>query len=29
MMRKALENGETKLALLNAIYAMMKEIEQA
>lgn len=29
MMRKALENGETKLALLNSIYAMIKEIEQA
>jgi predicted component of type VI protein secretion system len=29
MMRKALENGETKQALLNSIYAMIKEIEQA
>jgi len=29
MMRKALENSETKLALLNSIYAMIKEIEQA
>ena len=29
MMRKALENGETKMALLNSIYAMIKEIEQA
>jgi hypothetical protein len=29
MMRKALENGETKLALLNSIYAMIKEIEQS
>jgi predicted component of type VI protein secretion system len=29
MMRKALENGETKLALLNSIYSMIKEIEQA
>lgn len=29
MMRKALENSETKQALLNSIYAMIKEIEQA
>jgi hypothetical protein len=29
MMRKALENSETKMALLNSIYAMIKEIEQA
>ena len=29
MMRKALENGDTKQALLNSIYAMIKEIEQA
>ncbi len=29
MMRKALENGEMKLALLDSIHAMIKEIEQA
>jgi len=29
MMRKALENPETKQALLNSIYAMIKEIQQA
>ena len=29
LMRKALENPETKQALLNSIYAMIKEIEQA
>jgi hypothetical protein len=29
MMRKALENSETKQALLNSIYAMIKEIEKA
>jgi hypothetical protein len=29
MMRKALENAETKQALLNSIYAMIKEIEKA
>lgn len=29
MMRKALENTETKQALLNSIYAMIKEIEQS
>jgi len=29
MMRKALENPETKQAMLNSIYAMIKEIEQA
>jgi hypothetical protein len=29
MMRKTLENSETKLALLNSIYAMIKELEQA
>jgi predicted component of type VI protein secretion system len=29
MMRKALENPETKQALLNSIYAMIKEIEKA
>lgn len=28
MMRKALENPETKQALLNSIYAMIKEIQQ-
>ena len=28
MMRKALENPETKQAMLNSIYAMIKEIEQ-
>ena len=28
MMRKALENSETKQAMLNSIYAMIKEIEQ-
>ena len=29
MMRKALENPETKQAFLNSIYAMIKEIEKA
>lgn len=29
MLRKALENKETKEAFLNAIYAMIKEIEEA
>jgi predicted component of type VI protein secretion system len=29
MMRKALENPETKQALLNSIYAMIKEVENA
>ena len=29
MMRKALENPETKQAMLNSIYAMIKEIEKA
>ncbi|MGQ1784447.1 MULTISPECIES: type VI secretion system contractile sheath small subunit [unclassified Saccharicrinis] len=29
MLRKALENPETKQAVLNAIYAMIKEIEEA
>ncbi len=29
MMRKALENPETKQAMLNAIYSMIREIEQA
>ena len=29
MMRKALENPETKQSLLNSIYAMIKEIEKA
>jgi hypothetical protein len=29
MMRKTIENKETKLALLNSIYAMIKELEQA
>lgn len=29
MMRKALENPETKQSLLNSIYAMIREIEKA
>lgn len=29
LLRKALANPETKLAVLNAIYAMIKEIEQS
>ncbi len=29
MMRKALENPDTRQALLNSIYAMIKEVEQA
>jgi len=29
MIRKAIENPETKQALLNSIYSMIKEIEQA
>ncbi len=29
LLRKALENAETKEATLNAIYALVKEIEQA
>jgi hypothetical protein len=29
LLRKAVENGETKEAMLNAIYAMIKEIEEA
>jgi len=29
MLRKTLENAETKQALLNAIYAMIKEVESA
>jgi predicted component of type VI protein secretion system len=29
LLRKALENPETRQAVLNAIYAMSKEIEQA
>jgi len=29
MIRKTLENSETKQALLNSIYAMIKELEQA
>ncbi len=29
LLRKALENPETRQAILNAIYAMSKEIEQA
>lgn len=29
LLRKALENKETKTSMLNAIYAMVKEIEEA
>jgi hypothetical protein len=29
LLRKALENGETKEAMLNTIYALAKEIEEA
>jgi hypothetical protein len=29
LLRKALENGETKEAMLNTIYALVKEIEEA
>jgi hypothetical protein len=29
LLRKALENKETKEAMLNTIYALVKEIEEA